>query len=573
MGLPQTPSEAAKALKKYGQQQYIRGDYEAALTAFDEVIVTDAPAALGLSDSGDMATLDHRAATLCKLGRTQKALEDGRRMIKLDKNDHRGYLRTASVLRTMKKPEKALEIFHYALKTLSEQSPFYKKDVQKAERNLSTALYGPRTLDPCGMFPFEVMRMIFLQLTVKDRIVLRRVSKSWNSLCQSMPEMYRDLDLRLASKRKRVTAKSVLAFLKLSGNSPTRATLARLSVAELKKCLTYLSRCKTLEELYLNNAVASRCDILHTSDFSSLRTLKTSSEFVMSPTDMRKLCGSLPQLEHVEVWLKASFRDTTILDFPAPMKNLSSLTIGATNDHIFEVPEESTEYSIGTRFPRLEEINFVEMAFADFPDLLTCTTLRRVGFLACDTNDSPRLSLPDSVEHLSLSRTPGTIAFIDWYPQNLKSFIWNDAQRPGDDILEWVLMDFSENLLYVDLENCWDPSLCELLHDSIRNGCLSSVTDLNLARIPLVNNETVNLITKHMPNLKRLNISVTQTDASAIRMLVNAEDMKLERLVCHGLLIDRSYHNAVTAARNHGIDIPVVKTSVPSSQSPRTCPL
>lgn len=383
--------------------------------------------------------------------------------------------------------------------------------------------------------------------------------------------MYREMDLRSAPKRKKLTAKSLIPFLKLSNYSPTKVTLAKLSDVEASKCLTYLSRCKTVQELYLYYSADAQCDKLDVTGFSSLRILKTSRDFAMSAGDMRNVCGNLPQLEHLEIWLKAHPSDTTLLDFPTPMKNLRSLTIGALNWIKFTIPEDSPEQNMGDRFPQLEQINFIEMTLVDFPDLSKCTTLRRVGFLACSATNLPRLLLPNGVEHLSLSRTCGHIQHIDWQPQCLRSIVWNDAQRPGEDALTCLLMDHSENLVYLDLENCRDAALPIILHESIENGHLRSVTDLNVARVPLINRETIDLIIKHMPALKRLNISATQTDASSIRKLVNAKDMKLERLVCHALLTERSYQDAVTLARDHGIEIPVVKTTVPPSESLRQC--
>ncbi|KAI5282275.1 hypothetical protein KEM54_002849 [Ascosphaera aggregata] len=247
MGLPQTRTEAAEALKKYGQQRYIDGDYEGALAAFNE-----------------------------------------------------GYLRTAIVLRFMKKPDKARDILRYALRTLPMDSTFYK-DVVRAEKNVSAALHGPQTFDPSSVLPFEVMRMIMLQLSIQDRI--------------------------LAPKRKPLSAKSILTFLKLSNCSPVQATLTRLPPMEARKALEYLSRCDSLQELGLDCPSDQWHEIFTPTKFRNLRSLNVCSDAPVTPTNMRRLCYSLPQLEHLQFWAIDDNFGGTQDAFPAVMPHLRSLTI------------------------------------------------------------------------------------------------------------------------------------------------------------------------------------------------------------------------------------------------------
>jgi len=70
----------------------------------------------GIEASPTIALYDHRAATHDKLNAFSAAVKDGREMIKLDKKEVKGYLRTASVLEKMDKPETALGIYKYGMK-------------------------------------------------------------------------------------------------------------------------------------------------------------------------------------------------------------------------------------------------------------------------------------------------------------------------------------------------------------------------------------------------------------------------------------------------------------------------
>lgn len=97
-----TPDE----YQELGRSYYKLRQFDKALETFNNAI--DAYPTLGLHD--------HRAACYDKLGNYKAAVEDGRTMIKLDKQEVRGYLRTASVLEKMDLPDRALAIYQYGMK-------------------------------------------------------------------------------------------------------------------------------------------------------------------------------------------------------------------------------------------------------------------------------------------------------------------------------------------------------------------------------------------------------------------------------------------------------------------------
>jgi F-box/TPR repeat protein Pof3 len=106
--MPRTLSSSEYA--ELGKRYYALKEYQKALDAFTEGIEA--------STNTDISLFDYRAATWEKLANLQQALSDGRSMIKADKTNARGYLRTAQILQKMGKPDVALGIYEYGLRNV-----------------------------------------------------------------------------------------------------------------------------------------------------------------------------------------------------------------------------------------------------------------------------------------------------------------------------------------------------------------------------------------------------------------------------------------------------------------------
>lgn len=92
--------------QELGRQYYKLKQFERAIEVLTQGI--DALPTVGL--------YDHRAAAYDKAGDFNAAVKDGREMIRLDKKEVKGYLRTASVLEKMEKLDTALGIYKYGMK-------------------------------------------------------------------------------------------------------------------------------------------------------------------------------------------------------------------------------------------------------------------------------------------------------------------------------------------------------------------------------------------------------------------------------------------------------------------------
>lgn len=95
-------------LQELGRRYYKLKQYEQAVDAFSQ----------GIDITPSLSLYDYRAAAYDRLKDYNAAVKDGREMIKLDKRDVKGYLRTASVLEKMEKLDTALSIYKYGMKNV-----------------------------------------------------------------------------------------------------------------------------------------------------------------------------------------------------------------------------------------------------------------------------------------------------------------------------------------------------------------------------------------------------------------------------------------------------------------------
>lgn len=121
-----TPDE----YQELGRRYYRLKHFDEALETFNNAI--NVCPTLGLHD--------HRAACYDKLGNYKAAVEDGRAMIKLDKQDVRGYLRTASILEKMELPDRALGIYKYGMKHVLVEDKNFQVNISR-----DSSLYHRRT--------------------------------------------------------------------------------------------------------------------------------------------------------------------------------------------------------------------------------------------------------------------------------------------------------------------------------------------------------------------------------------------------------------------------------------------
>ncbi|KAK3044755.1 hypothetical protein LTS18_000445, partial [Coniosporium uncinatum] len=137
--------------QELGKKHYKEKQYQKARDAFTLGIES--------ANSPDIGLLDNRAASHEKLGELNDALRDARTMIKSNRKDVRGYLRTGKILQKMEKAESALQIYQLGLRTVPTGDTDFSL-LRGATDKLSRQLSPPKSVDPFLVLPAELVEMI-----------------------------------------------------------------------------------------------------------------------------------------------------------------------------------------------------------------------------------------------------------------------------------------------------------------------------------------------------------------------------------------------------------------------------
>lgn len=180
---------SANECQEYGKRLFKAGEYEKALLQFTS--------AIDGNEDVTLALVDHRAATLEKLSRLDDALKDGTAMIKLDKRDVRGYLRTGRILQKFQDPNKrelALKVYAKGLRNVPVSHEHYKA-LQATHDSLTRGLASAKAADPFVTLPVELVEMIFSYLAFHQMVRCIGVCRTWKRFVTDRPSLWHHIDL------------------------------------------------------------------------------------------------------------------------------------------------------------------------------------------------------------------------------------------------------------------------------------------------------------------------------------------------------------------------------------------
>ena len=292
--------------QELGRRYYKLKQYEKAIEILTQGI--DALPTLGL--------YDHRAASYDKLKDFDAAVKDGREMIKLDKKEVKGYLRTASVLERMEKPDTALGIYKYGMKHVPVSDKNFKVGkwvdaycekwlissqlLQQLHDKLTRTLSPPTSIDPFTILPVELAEMVLTYLSFRHMVNCMRVCRGWRDYLARLPELWLHLDLSAA---RRPVRRSFVAYaVRCSRERMTRVTIHRFEHMDVLKNIA--KACKNLAELEIISSPHAMSSTL----VEVVQSAVNLKKFIIRPDITLDTAAQIlrhrPELEHVEYGIK-----------------------------------------------------------------------------------------------------------------------------------------------------------------------------------------------------------------------------------------------------------------------------
>ncbi|KAB8278060.1 hypothetical protein BDV30DRAFT_204040 [Aspergillus minisclerotigenes] len=546
----------AAALQRHGQQLYQTGSFKAAIDAFTE--------ALNSKDADLLGILDNRAATYTKLGQYDRALKDARHMIKNDKQDERGYLRCAKCLLLEGKLEKALELYAYALKTLSSNHP-RRELVEQLHNKLRDKLTS-KCCDPFSVLPLEIAAMVLEHLNFKQIVAILRVSKQWDSFLSSMRDLWMRIDLTGA--RSKIHWCSVRAYIRRSKSMVTHAIVKNISSSSAERVLQFFSRCPRLE--YLEVGTPFSCQNFYEM-FKGSRRMKTliiSRDMPVPQEYITKFLGSLPLLENIKIY-KARTSPSSKVQWPSELPHLRSIILGTTegswlNGHTsaLHIPRKQPDlpYSIAN----LEELclNSDPDVFFPYPPSFNPIDFSRL--LRLDLSGiyiSDEFTLPPSLEYLRICGGAATeeFPFSNQRPvefHKLKTLMFRDVPWVSNNTMLIFLVEAKAPLEVLHVDSCFRLRGTAFWHSLCQHA--NDLTELNVSHVIGINDNFSNQIVEKMHKLKVIYMSYTEITGISIKTFADARAsegnvMKIERLHIKGCELVSP--DAIAYGRAHGIEI------------------
>ena len=192
----------------------------------------------------------------------------------------------------------ALGIYKYGMRYVPVGNEDFKL-LRGMYDKLATKCSPPKAVDPLMVLPTELVELVFQYLNLRNLVNLLRVSKQWKSLLESMPKLWRNLDL--SSAKQNVSFQAIKACVLRSRGSITHATLDKFRNGKPRESLVYItSRCRGLEYLKFETGTFNDHYLACVNMLNGLKTLIVSS-FIEVSLDYVCIClNTLRCLERAE---------------------------------------------------------------------------------------------------------------------------------------------------------------------------------------------------------------------------------------------------------------------------------
>lgn len=139
---------------------------------------------------------------------------------------------------------------------------------------------------------------------------------------------------------------------------------------------------------------------------------------------------------------------------------------------------------------------------------------------------------------------------------NLKILLFSDVNWLITETLEWFLRNTDTSLRVLGIDSCLGVS--NGVGDFIKNGHFTNLTELNLSRLPGVDDRVIDLLLANLSDLKVLHLSYTAVTGRVIKRLADArfsgdKTTHIERIYVKGC--ESVSSDAVAYGRARGVEI------------------
>ncbi|KAJ5108681.1 hypothetical protein N7456_005356 [Penicillium angulare] len=563
-----------------GQKLYQKQDFKAAIEAFGEALTHKSSDAIGV--------LDNRAATYCKLEQYEQARRDARHMIKKASQDERGYLRCAKVLLLEGKPEKALEIYAYGLKTLGSKHP-RREVLEQLHKKLESRML-PNRKDPFTILPFEMAMLVIEQFSFKQIVGIMRVCKGWQRFLGSISQLWMKIDFTGA--RGTVPFNAISSCIRRSRGLLTHATIKSLPLPQTSKSLEFLSRCPHIEHLDISANYGSKEFFDKFKRHKKLQNLTFSSEIPVTKADFLRLLHDYPKLDRIALWNIREGQQSSASPWPDSLPNLRGITLASKTSYTSSIMQHGlwVPNLISDKqphpLPRLQELRLdwdpptllpvsypicfdrpdrQDASIDDDPAMRPPPLLRQIDFRGILPSPNLFTGLPKGLEYLRFSGgmarplqlTPPT----ETLPR-LHTIIFVDAGWVTFDILQQFLFDAQPPVRKLYLDQCFNVSWHEFLlimEHKGRNPELDKLEELGVSHWRDVDDMYASVLRKSFPSLRVLDLSYTSITGCTIREFTDSrtseldKGAKLDRIIvrgCESISLD-----AVAYGRQNGLEV------------------
>lgn len=299
---------------------------------FNDAVSSFSDAIANISDrKADLLHLyDLRSTAYLKLGNPDSALKDAKQMIRLDRVDHRGYLKCAQIERSRGNLKEAVRLCEYGLSSIGSNDKMrqsleaYVLRLREAQK--SQVIFEKGT-DPMEVLPSELLALVLSYFNYREVIAIMRVCKAWRNRLRATDLVTQSIDTR--SSRKTLKHEHIKTAFNRLGRTPRKIAVSKLNenaaffvAQELRSWI----RWESIRVLSLEDAKIT-IPRLRYEKFENLREISL-KQVTFQLQSVNEVLQSCPVLEHAVFVCNFTFPSSYRLDLqPVNREKLQSLVL------------------------------------------------------------------------------------------------------------------------------------------------------------------------------------------------------------------------------------------------------